>query len=396
MSETDASAGLRSQWVLVAAIALVAFNLRPALASVGPLVEAIRAGTGLSSSALGLLTTLPLLAFGFLSLFASRVSRRIGLEGAIGVGLLLITVGTALRAAPQTALLFAGTGLLGVGVALGNVLVPALAKRSFPSNPGPITSLYSSMMGVGATLAAGLSVPLAGEVGWRWALGLWALPGAAALAVWAPRMTGHTVRRRGADLGALAALVRAPVAWQVAFYMGLQSTSFYVLLAWLPALLQSQGVSEGGAGGLLALSQVTGIAGSAVIPVWAGGRRDQRVIVWSLAGGEAVGLAGLLLTPPGWAVAWVLLLGFVLGGTFALALTFLVVRSDDAETAAALSGMVQSVGYLLAALGPPVVGALRDATGGWRMPLVVLFGVLAAKTLAGVPAGRPATVTLDS
>jgi CP family cyanate transporter-like MFS transporter len=182
------------------------------------------------------------------------------------------------------------------------------------------------------------------------------------------------------------------VAWQVAFYMGLQSASFYVLLAWLPAFLQSQGVSDGGAGGLLALSQVTGIVGSAAIPVWAAGSRDQRAIVWLLAVGEAAGLAGLLLTPAGWAPAWVLLLGFVLGGTFALALTFLAVRTAEAETAAALSGMAQSVGYLLAAAAPPLFGAVHDLTGGWSLPFVGLFGVLAAKTVAGVPAARPVTL----
>lgn len=392
MPDHDRPASLRSKWLLVVGIALVAFNLRTALASVGPLVDDIRAATGLSSPAVGLLTTLPLLAFGLLSLLAASVGRRLGLERSIGVGLVLIIVGTALRAAPQTAWLFVGTGLMGVGVALGNVLVPALAKRSFPTSPGPITSVYSSMMGVGATLAAGLSVPLAGVVGWRGTLGLWALPGLAALALWGPRMTRVTAARGAGQRGSLGRVVRSPMAWQVAFYMGLQSMSFYVILAWLPALLQSQGVSASGAGGLLALSQVTGIVGSAVIPVWASGSRDQRTVVWVLAGGEAAGLAGLLLTPPEWAVVWVLLLGFVLGGTFALALTFLAVRTDEAETAAALSGMAQSVGYLLAATGPPLFGVLRDATGGWTAALIGLFGVLAVKTLAGVPAARPGTV----
>lgn len=378
--------------MLVFAIALVAFNLRPALASVGPLVEEIQSATGLSSSAVGFLTTLPLLAFGFLSLVASGVSERMGLDRAIGLGLLLIAGGTALRAAPGTALLFVGTGVMGVGVAMGNVLVPALAKRSFPRKPGPITSLYSSMMGVGATLAAGLSVPLAGVVGWRWSLGLWAVPAVGALVVWLPRLGGNGVPRNGGSRGNVGRVARSPVAWQVAAYLGLQSMSFYVLLAWLPAFLQSQGVSASGAGGLLALSQITGIAGSAVVPIWAGGRSDQRPMVWALAGGEAVGLAGLLFTPPGWAAAWVLLLGFVLGGTFALALTFLAVRAADPETSGALSGMAQSVGYLLSAGGPPAFGAVHDVTGGWTLPLAGLFGVLAAKTVAGIPAALPRVI----
>ena len=168
--------------------------------------------------------------------------------------------------------------------------------------------------------------------------------------------------------------------------------SFYVLLAWLPAFLQSQGVSESGAGGLLALSQVTGIVGSAAIPIWAGGRADQRLLVWILAAGEGVGLAGLLFTPASWAAAWVLLLGFVLGGTFALALTFLAVRAEDSQTAGALSGLAQSVGYLLAAGGPPAFGALHDLTGGWSVSLAGLFVVLVGKTVAGLPAALPRVI----
>jgi CP family cyanate transporter-like MFS transporter len=367
----------------------VAFNLRPALAGIGPLVDAIQADTGLSSSALGALTTLPLVAFGFLSLLAAPVARGMGLERAIALGLVLIGAGTALRGVHGVAFLYLGTGVLGVGVALGNVLLPAMAKLRFPHSPGPVTSLYSSMMGVGAALAAGVSVPLADRVGWELSLGLWAIPAGVALVVWLPALRSNTERagseRRAGQLGHL---IRSPVAWQVALYMGLQSLSFYVLLAWLPALLQSQGMTEAGAGGLLALSQVTGIVGSAMIPVWAGGLRSQRVIVWTLGALEAAGLAGLALTGGVWLTLSVGLLGFVLGGTFALALTFLVLRSDDVASAASLSGMAQSIGYLLAAVGPPAIGAIHDARGGWGFMVVALAGVLALKVAAGIPASR--------
>lgn len=392
MSDTEDSLAARPRWALLALISLVALNLRPALASVGPLVEDIQSGTGVSSAALGMLTTLPLIAFGVLSLFAPAVSRGLGMERALVLGLFLVGGGTALRASPNTALLFVGTGVLGVGVALGNVLLPALAKRCFPSRPGPITSLYSSVMGLGAALAAGVSVPLAAAVGWRAALGLWAVPAGVALLAWAPLAWPSPVRGAVRARGGLGTVVRSPVAWQVALYLGLQSTSFYVLLTWLPAFLQSQGMSESAAGGLLALSQVTGIAGTALIPVWAGGTRNQRGIVWALTVFEAVGLVGLLTGGTTWATAWVLLLGFILGGTFALALTFLAIRSPDVETASTLSGMAQSVGYLLSAAGPPAFGAAFDVTGAWTLPFAGLFGVLAAKLLAGLAAGRPQVI----
>jgi CP family cyanate transporter-like MFS transporter len=312
---TDSAEPAR-RWLLIAGIALIALNLRPALARVGPLVADMRADTGLSNAALGFITTLPLLAFGCLSVLAVGVGRRIGMDRALGLAMLLLGVGIVLRGATPIAALFAGTALLGVGV----------ERRGAPS-----------------------------------------------------RVT-------------LGVLARSPLAWQVALFMGFQSLTFYVLVVWLPDLLQSRGVGEAAAGGLLALSQATGMVGSALVPVWAGASRDQRAIIWWLALLEAVGLVGLALAGVALAWLWVSLVGFVLGGTFGLALTLLVLRAGDAETTGRLSGMAQSVGYLLAATGPPVFGWLHDVSGGWRVPLGFLIAVLLAKLVAGLPAGRPGTV----
>jgi CP family cyanate transporter-like MFS transporter len=202
----------------------------------------------------------------------------------------------------------------------------------------------------------------------------------------APEPNDATARRTFAALG------RSRLAWQVALFMGLQSLTFFVLVAWLPDLLQSRGVSEAAAGGLLALSQAMGMVGSALVPLWAGSSRDQRAIIWLLASLEAVGLLGLALSGATLAWLWVSLVGFVLGGTFGLALTMLVLRSHDAETTGRLSGMAQSVGYLIAATGPPVFGWLHDVTNGWTVPLGFLVVVLLGKLLFGLPAGRPGTV----
>lgn len=382
----------RQRWLLIAGIALVALNLRPALASVGPLVADIRADTGLSNAALGFITTLPLLSFGLLSLLAVGVGRRLGMDRAVGLAVVLIGCGTVLRGAVPVAALYAGTALLGVGVALGNVLLPALAKRHFAHRSGLITSLYSTMMGLGATAAAGLSVPIAAQIGWRGALAVWVVPAVVALLVWLPQMRAAPQAPHASSRGAFASLGRSLLAWQVALFMGFQSLTFYVLIAWLPDLLQSRGVSEATAGGLLALSQAMGMVGTALVPVWAGATRDQRVIIWVLALLEAVGLVGLALFGDTLAWLWVSLVGFVLGGTFGLALILLVLRSGNAETTGRLSGMAQSVGYLIAAAGPPVFGWLHDATDGWRVPLGFLVAVLVAKLVSGLPAGRPGTV----
>ncbi|MDT7857374.1 MFS transporter [Rubrivirga sp. S365] len=386
---TPASIPPSGRALLVVGIVLVALNLRPALAGVGPLVADIRLATGLSNTALGLLTTLPLLAFGVVSAFTPVVTRRLGMEGAIGLALVLIGGGVAVRAVPSVALLFAGTVVLGVGIALGNVLLPALVKRDFSDRSGPMTSLYSSAMGLGATVAAGVSVPLAAAVGWRGALGAWALLAAAALAVWAPQLRRRTrTARRGTVLDSLRDLGRSRLAWAVALFMGLQSLAFYVILAWLPDLLQSRGLNAEEAGWMLALSQAAGIAGSAVAPLWAGRMRDQRPIIWTLAVLEAVALAGLLFAGTTLVGVWVGLLGFVLGGSFGLSLLFLAIRADTPETAAELSGMAQSVGYLVAAVGPALFGGLHDLTGGWTVPLLSLVVVLVVKVAVGLPAAR--------
>jgi CP family cyanate transporter-like MFS transporter len=372
----------------VVAIVVVAFNLRPALASLGPLVPAIRADTGLSNAALGVLTGLPLLAFGVLSLWAPALGRRLGVERAVALALGLVVVGTGLRGLASVALLFGGTALLGVGIAVGNVLLPALAKRDFAERSGWVTSLYSTSMGLGAAAAAGASVPLAEALGWRSALALWTVPALLALFWWLPRVR-ETSGVVGRGSRGVRRLLSSPLAWSVALFMGLQSLSFYVVLAWLPDILDEFGLDEARAGWLLALSQATGLGGTLLVPVWADRLEDQRRIVWILAVLEVIALAGLLaaqIVPP---VLSVGLLGFVLGGTFGLALTFLLVRAADAESASDLSGMAQSVGYLLAALAPPAIGLLRDLSGGWTLPLWTLVAVVVGKAATGLRSGRP-------
>ena len=381
--------------LLIAGIVLIALNLRPTLAALGPLVSDIRLDTGLSNAALGLLTTLPLLAFGVVSTLTSLLTRRWGLEGTLGFALLLLAAGTLLRVIPTVPALFGGTLLLGIAIAFGNVLLPSLVKRDFPERTGLMTSVYSSAMGIGATVGAGSSIPLAEGLGlgWRWTLGAWALLALIAFVVWLPQLRDRTLPRYAGSLAdALKDLGRSRLAWSVALFMGLQSLSFYVMLAWLPEILQGRGASAGYAGWMLALSQGTGILGTLLFPTWAERLRDQRRIVWALAGLETVALVGLLFPGTTLAPLWVGLLGFALGGTFGLSLLFIVLRTTDPETATELSGMAQSIGYLLASVGPALFGWVHDLTAGWIVPLVGLMAVVVAKLLAGLGAGRPQEV----
>ena len=342
--------------LLIVGIILIAINLRPALAGVGPLISAIRDTTGLSNTMLGLLTTLPLLAFGVLSMFTSVFTRRMGIEGTIALALSLLSIGISLRVIPSDLALFGGTLLLGIGIAFGNVLLPSLVKRDFPEKTGLMTSLYSSMLGVGAALAAGVSVPLAKDLnlGWHWSLGVWALLSLAALLIWLPQLNRQTKPKHAKTfLESISDLGQSKLAWNVALFMGLQSLAFYVVLAWLPEILQDRGIDENTAGWLLSLSQGTGVLGTLIVPIWAEKIGDQRKLV---------------------------------------ALLFIVMRTHDTETATELSGMAQSIGYLLAATGPTLFGALHDLTRTWFIPLLLLFIVAVFKIITGIIAGKPVNV----
>lgn len=381
--------------LLIAGIALIAINLRPALAGIGPLISTIRASTGLSNAMLGLLTTLPLLAFGVLSTLTPLFSRRLGIEGTLALAMGLLTGGILLRVIPGNLALFGGTLLLGIGIAFGNVLLPSLVKRDFPNRTGIMTSVYSSMLGLGATLAAGISVPLAHDLnwGWRWSLGSWALLSFIALIVWLPQLKNLTLPRYDRSLAqALKDLGSSSIAWQVALFMGLQSLAFYVVLAWLPEILQDRGLTPADAGWMLSLSQAMGIVGTILFPTWAEKVKDQRPLVWLLMIFEAVSLVGFMIPQAFLLWLWSSLIGLALGGSFGLALLFIVLRSPDSQTATELSGMAQSIGYLLAAIGPTLFGALHDMTHAWFLPLLFLLLIVGAKLVFGLGAGRPQEV----
>jgi len=380
----------------VLGLVLLAANLRPALTGVAPLIGQIRADTGISNGVAGLLTTLPLLAFGLLSPIAPRVARRFGMERTLLACLLVLAAGILLRWAGAVAALFMGTVVLGAAIAVANVLLPSLVKREFPEHTGLMTSVYSTSLGISAALAAGVSVPLAqlAGIGWRGALAVWAMPALLAGVAWLPQLgLGDPPADPSArNSPGIRDLWHSPLAWQVTLFMGLQSLSYYVTLTWLPEILQEYGMSAARAGWMLGLSQVVAIVTMFLGPMIAERRPSQRGIVIGAVGMSCVGALGLLVAGSTASTLWVVLLGLGQGATFSLALTFFALRAPDPGHAAALSGMAQSVGYLLAAGGPFLFGVLRDATGAWKVPLALLLTVSICLLIAGMGAARDAHV----
>jgi MFS transporter, CP family, cyanate transporter len=387
---------LRS-FLLILGIVLLAANLRPALTGVAPLIGQIRADTGISNGVAGLLTTLPLLAFGLLSPIAPRVARRYGMERVLLASLLVLAAGILLRWAAAVAALFLGTVVLGAAIAVANVLLPSLVKREFPGHAGLMTSVYSTSLGISAALAAGVSVPLAqlAGIGWRGALAVWALPVLLAGVAWLPqlRRSDHPADPASRSAPGVRDLWRSPLAWQVTLFMGLQSLSYYVTLTWLPEILQAEGMSAARAGWMLGLSQAVAIVTMFLTPMIADRRPSQRGVVVVAVGTSGVGALGLLVAGSTASTMWVVLLGLGQGAAFSLALTFFALRAPDPGHAAALSGMAQSVGYLLAAGGPFLFGVLRDVTGAWKVPLALLLAVTICLLIAGLGAARDSHVS---
>lgn len=375
--------------LLIAGILMIATTLRVTFTGAAPLLETIRTDYGLSTAQTGLLTTLPLLAFALVSPLAAGIARRFGMERSLFAAMLLICAGIALRSLPSATLLFAGTAIIGCGIALGNVLLPGLIKRDFSQHVARLTGAYSLTMGAAAALGSALVVPLALHgFGWRGALLMLMLFPLLAFLIWLPQWR----TTRSANLSSSRALHergiwRSPLAWQVTLFLGLNSLIYYVIIGWLPTILISHGYSEAQAGSLHGLLQLATAAPGLAIPLILHRFNDQRWIAALVSLLCATGAAGLWFVS-GQAVIWTLLFGFGSGATMILGLTFIGLRASSAHQAAALSGMAQSVGYLLAACGPPVMGKLHDASGSWYLPLSGVTVLAIVMAIFGLYAGR--------
>ena len=391
----DRSAGPgqdRAGWVLGAALLLLALNLRPAVAAVSPVLGEIRHTTGLSSTGAGVLTTVPLLAFAAFAAVTPWLERRSGTRGLLLGAMVGVVVGSAVRLMPGAPALFGGTVVIGAGIAVANAALPGLVKAEFRQRADLMTGLYTMMLSAGAALAAGTTVPIRDALGtgWRPAVAVWGLLALVAAAVWIP----HTRRPPRSDQDvAVAGLAVSPslwrdgLAWSVTAFMGLQSLSFYAALSWVPTIFADHGISAARAGWLLSFSSLPAIGAALGAPVVAR-RVSGPVLVTATVALTGAAYVGLVVAPVGLAYLWMLLMGLGQGAAISLALTFIVARSRCPTQTARLSTMAQSVGYLIASLGPLGMGALHAATGGWTLPLSLLVVLLLPELLAGVAASR--------
>ncbi|MEV0806454.1 MFS transporter [Micromonospora sp. NPDC050200] len=375
---------------------LVALNLRAAVTSLGALLDEVRTGLALSGAMAGFVTTLPTIAFAGLGALTPWLVRRYQPARVLVVAMLALAAGQVLRVATDSALVFVLTSALALaGIAVANILLPMLVKQYFPHRTGLVTGAYTMALTIGTTVAAASAVPVAHAFGsWRAGLGVWAGLAAVAVLPWVPlALRARAARRAASPTAAPAARVRirperTRLGWAMAVYFGAQSLSGYAIMGWLAQLFRDAGYPAETAGLLLAGVTALGVPVALVMPTLAGRLRTLRPLVLALTAASTASYVGLALAPHGLAPLWVLLLA--LGqGAFPLILTTIGLRARTAEGTVALSAFAQSTGYVIAALGPLLVGVLYEATGGWTAPLGFLIGALAMQTAAGMVIARP-------
>lgn len=379
--------------MLVMGVLFIAFNLRPAITSVGPLIGIIRDDVGFQNWSVALLTSLPLIAFAIMSPMAPKLANRTTNEWALFMGLTMLIIGVGIRSISVTFFLFTGTLLIGLGIAVCNVLLPGVIKENFPHKVAIMTSLYTTGMAAFATTASGVSIPFAKGLGLGWQLSLlfWIIPAVIGGGIWliiaikAKRPDHDTYLDKRESTG----IWKSTLAWQIALFMGFQSLIFYVTISWLAEMLIDFGISQTAAGFFLSYFQLLGIPVSFMMPLFATRLKSQSTLVFFV---NSLYIIGILLLIWNQSVVSIIisvgLIGIASSSNFALALTFLSIKAKDGKDAASLSGMAQSIGYILAAIGPILIGSIYDFTHGWTIPLICLIIIAVVIMFLGTKAGR--------
>jgi len=376
---------------------LVGLNLRPALSSLAPVLSRIQQDVGLSVSAIGALTTLPVLCLGLFAPLAPWLSRRLGEERSLSLALLVLAIAQIVRASHSIWLLFLGTLMAGAAIGVCGTLLPGLVKRERPLGADLMTGVYTMALCLGGMLGAGLSIPLAQWLGgWDYSLASWSILALVALLAWSMLMPHPWPEHHSKPMNNVKTrLLTNTLAWQVTLLMGSQSSLAYIVFGWLPTLLHYRGISEMEAGWLLATTMLAQLFSALAAPWLARLGRDQRPALLLLFALTGAGLLLLLLGPLSFKWVSVVILGLGQGGSFSLTLTLIVLRSGNTVLAGQLSGMVQGVGYSLAALGPLCVGILLELDTSLADISILLAVITLTATILALLAGRRLRIEID-
>lgn len=367
-------------WVVLGMI-FVASTLRAPLTSVGPVIELIKSDLNISNSLAGLLTTIPLILFGMVSPFVSRIINRFTMTGTILSALCLLFIAILLRVSGDVGLFIFGTVLLGVAIAVGNVCLPSYVKWRFPLQIGLFTGMYSATMNLTAGLGGGLSYPLSQltPLGYRLSLSFWIIFTILALMLW----IGQFKKNKSQELQTNRAsnqnikapkikLMKSKLSWAVALTMAMQSMIFYTVIAWMPTILVDKGLSPTTAGYLLMLNQFSQVPMTFIFPIIASKMKNQKLLVTIVSLLFVIGFSFLFIDIYFFWVLGMIVAGFGMGAGFSLCMMFFSIRARTHVGSMTLSGFGQSIGYFIAAIGPFLIGLLHDVLGGWHIGIISL------------------------
>lgn len=383
-------------FLIILGILFISFNLRAPITAVGSIVELIQSEYNLSNAVAGFITTIPLIAFAVVSPFVAKISDKIGHSMTMMIGLFFILAGEIFRSYTGVFGLFLGTCVIGVGIAIGNVIIPAIIKLYFSNKVGLITSIYTSGMCIFAAVGAGISVPLAKGLGFGWknALASWFILTIFTILIWLPQVFKNQNKTKKVENNAKKTSIwKSKLAWWVTLFMGTQSLLFYSLVAWLPTIVMSKGLSDSFAGNMALLFQLMAIPATLVIPTLCDKFKDQKILVFISCIFYALGMFLFLLgKSPIIIIIAVICMAIGMGGSISLSIAFISLRSPNSSKASELSGMSQSAGYLFAAIGPIVTGFIFDLMSSWTIPLIIFIALIGFLGFCGIFAGSNKTV----
>jgi len=376
--------------LLVVGIVVLAASLRPAVTSLGAVLDLVREDLGIAGWLAGVLTALPVLSFAAVGALTHLLTHRLGVHRTALFALLAIVAGSGVRAiADSPALFTAGSAVALAGMAVGNVSLPPLVKLHFPDRIPTLTAVYSCALLTGAAIPAGLTVPIADAAGtWRWGLGVWAVAAGVAALPWILLLRQDVREREPPAQLVPRRLVRSRLAWSMAIFFGAQSAQAYSQFGWLPSIYTDAGLSPGSAALMLMVLTLIGVPAPLVLPAYARATDDHRPLVVAFSVVTAAGWTGLLVVPTTVPWLWAALLGLG-GAAFPWVLAMIALRTRTTEGTAALSGFVQSTGYLMSAVGPLGTALLHDITGSWTLPLWGLMALTLPMLWTGVHFARP-------
>lgn len=387
---------VNNNWGVIFAIVFIASTLRAPLTSVGPVVDEIKQVMEINNSVAGILTTIPLIIFAIVSPFVSKVTARLTMSRTILYSTMLLIVALYLRIAGDFTLFLIGTLILGIAIAFGNVVLPSYVKWYFPMQIGLATGIYSGTMNFTAGLGGGLSFPLSEitPLGFRLSLSFWILFAVIAIILWIPKARkGVQLEKATAiadqqDRPKKVAITKSKLAWMVALTMGFQSMVFYTVVAWVPSILVDRGLDPSTAGYLLMLNQFSQVPMTFTFPIIASKLKDQRILVVIITVLFLVGFSLFFTQSLVLLIIGIIIAGLAMGACFSLCMTFFSIRARTSDGSISLSGFGQSVGYLIAAVGPFLIGYLHDATESWDSGIIALIVMSALFFIFGYPAAK--------